>query len=215
MKILLVDDHAVVRQGYASLLQAYFPDVQIEHASSGEEAVQLVPAFMPRLVVMDIGLPGISGLETCRRLCQRLPQLPVLFFSMHDELMLVRQALDAGAAGYISKNVAPEVLIEAARRVLSGHMYIEQSIATQMACHKSSVGAIDPRLQSMTPREMEVFVMLARGLPTRQIAENLCISSKTVSNYMTLLKQKLQVKSHVELVHLAIDTGVLRIGEAS
>ncbi len=164
---------------------------------------------------MDIGLPGISGLETCRRLLQRLPQLPILFFSMHDELSLVRQALDAGAAGYISKIVAPEVLIEAARRTLSGQMYIEQAIATKLACHKSFPGAIDPRLQSMTPREMEVFVMLSRGFATQQIAEKLSISSKTVSNYMTLLKQKLQVTSHVELVHLAIDTGVLRIGEAS
>ncbi|MDY7220329.1 response regulator transcription factor [Denitrificimonas sp. JX-1] len=215
MKVLLVDDHAVVRQGYASLLQLSFPDVLIEQAESGEEAVQCVPIFKPHLVVMDISLPGISGLEACRRLCQRLPQLPVLFFSMHDELTLVRQALDAGAAGYISKTVAPDVLIDAVRRLVTGHMYIEQSIATQLACHRSLPGAIDPRLQSMTPREMEVFVMLARGVATQKIAQNLCISSKTVSNYMTLLKQKLQVTSQVELVHLAIDTGVLRIGEAS
>lgn len=215
MKILLVDDHAVVRQGYASLLSVCMPDVEIAQACSGEDALQCMPTVNPHLVIMDIGLPGISGLETCRRLVQRLPQLPILFFSMHDELSLVRQALDAGAAGYISKSAAPEVLIEAVRRTLSGQMYIEQAIATQLACHKYLPGAIDPRLQSMTPREMEVFVMLSRGFATQQIAEKLSISSKTVSNYMTLLKQKLQVTSHVELVHLAIDTGVLRIGEAS
>ena len=215
MTILLVDDHAVVRQGYASLLSACLPDVEIAQACSGEDALQCMPAVNPHLVILDIGLPGISGLETCRRLRQRLPQLPVLFFSMHDELSLVRQALDAGAAGYISKSAEPEVLVEAVRRTLSGQMYIEQAIATQLACHKYLPGAIDPRLQSMTPREMEVFVMLSRGFATLQIAEKLSISSKTVSNYMTLLKQKLQVTSHVELVHLAIDTGVLRIGEAS
>ena len=215
MKILLVDDHAVVRQGYASLLNICMPDIQVEQACSGEDALQSMPTVNPHLVIMDIGLPGISGLETCRRLRQRLPQLPVLFFSMHEELTLVRQALDAGAAGYVSKNAEPEVLLDAVRRTLLGHMYIEQAIATQMACHKYLPGAIDPRLQSMTPREMEVFVMLSRGFPTQRIAEKLSISSKTVSNYMTLLKQKLQVSSHVELVHLAIDTGVLRIGEAS
>ena len=215
MKILLVDDHAVVRQGYASLLSASLPEVEIAQACSGEDTLQCMPTVNPHLVIMDIGLPGISGLETCRRLRQRLPQLSVLFFSMHDELSLVRQALDAGAAGYISKSAAPEVLLEAVRRTLTGHMYIEQTIATQLACHKYLPGAIDPRLQSMTPREMEVFVMLARGFATQQIAQNLSISSKTVSNYMTLLKQKLQVSSQVELVHLAIDTGVLRIGEAS
>jgi DNA-binding NarL/FixJ family response regulator len=215
MKILLVDDHAVVRQGYASLLKALLPEVQVDEAGSGEDALQLVPVLAPHLVVLDIGLPGISGLETCRRLRQRLPQLPILFFSMHDELSLVRQALDAGAAGYLTKSSAPDVLVEAVRRILVGHMYIEQALATQLACHKSTHGAIDPRLQSMTPREMEVFVMLSRGFRTQQIAEKLCISNKTVSNYMTLLKHKLQVGSHVELVHLAIDTGVLRIGEAS
>ena len=215
MKILLVDDHAVVRHGYASLLQACLPEVQVEHASSGEEALQCMPSVNPHLLIMDIGLPGISGLETCRRLRQRLPQLPVLFFSMHDELTLVRQALDAGAAGYISKSAAPDVLLEAVRRTLAGQMYIEQGIATQMACHTYVPGTIDPRLHSMTPREMEVFVMLSRGLATQHIAEKLSISRKTVSNYMTLLKQKLQVSSHVELVHLAIDTGVLRIGDAS
>lgn len=215
MKILLVDDHAVVRQGYASLLKALLPEVQVDEAGSGEEALQSVPILAPHLVVLDIGLPGISGLETCRRLRQRLPQLPVLFFSMHDELSLVRQALDAGASGYITKSSAPDVLIEAVRRTLSGHMYIEQTLATQLASQKYTQGAIDPRLQSMTPREMEVFVMLSRGFPTQQIAAKLCISSKTVSNYMTLLKHKLQVSSQVELVHLAIDTGVLRIGEAS
>lgn len=215
MKILLVDDHAVVRQGYASLLSACMSDVEIAQACSGEDALQCMPAVNPHLVILDIGLPGISGLETCRRLRQRLPQLPVLFFSMHDELSLVRQALDAGAAGYICKSAEPEVLVEAVRRTLSGQMYVEQAIATQLACHKYLPGAIDPRLQSMTPREMEVFVMLSRGFATQQIAQKLSISSKTVSNYMTLLKQKLQVTSHVELVHLAIDTGVLRIGEAS
>ncbi len=215
MKVLLVDDHAVVRQGYASLLNTCMPDIQVEQACSGEDALQCMPTVNPHLVILDIGLPGISGLETCRRLCQRLPQLPVLFFSMHEELTLVRQALDAGAAGYVSKSAEPEVLLDAVYRTLSGHMYIEQTIATQMACHKYLPGAIDPRLHSMTPREMEVFVMLSRGFSTRQIAEKLSISSKTVSNYMTLLKQKLQVSSHVELVHLAIDTGVLRIGEAS
>ena len=133
MNILLVDDHAVVRQGYASLLRALMPDLQVREAATGEEALSLVQEQVPHLVIMDFGLPGISGLETTRRLRQRLPQLRVLFFSMHDELPLVRQALDAGAAGYLTKNSAPQVLVEAVRRVLAGHVYIEQSLATQLA----------------------------------------------------------------------------------
>lgn len=215
MKILLVDDHSVVRQGYASLLRALLPDVQVSEASDGEQALQRVQEEIPNLVIMDIGLPGISGLETTRRLRQRLPQLRVLFFSMHDELPLVRQALDAGAIGYLTKSSAPEVLIEAVKRTLAGHAYIEQPLATHLACNPVHQGCADPRLRDMTQREFEIFVMLAKGMPTRMIAEKLCISGKTVSNYMTLLKNKLQVGSQAELVHLAIDTGVLRVGMES
>ncbi|MCT9823941.1 response regulator transcription factor [Pseudomonas veronii] len=206
MNILLVDDHAVVRQGYASLLRALLPAIEVREAASGEEALSRVQEALPHLVIMDFGLPGISGLETTRRLRQRLPQLRVLFFSMHDELPLVRQALEAGASGYLTKSSAPEVLIEAVRRVLDGHAYIEQSLATQLAYTPS-----DQRLQGMTPRELEIFLMLARGTPTRAIADQLNISSKTVSNHLTLLKSKLQVSSHAELVHLGIDLGVVRV----
>ena len=206
MNILLVDDHAVVRQGYASLLRALLPAIEVREAASGEEALSRVQEALPHLVIMDFGLPGISGLETTRRLRQRLPQLRVLFFSMHDELPLVRQALDAGASGYLTKSSAPEVLIEAVRRILDGHAYIEKALATELAYTPS-----DQRLQGMTPRELEIFLMLARGTPTRAIADQLNISSKTVSNHLTLLKSKLQVSSHAELVHLGIDLGVVRV----
>jgi two-component system invasion response regulator UvrY len=212
MKILLVDDHAVVRQGYASLLRAMLSDVQVSEACDGEQALQMVQDDIPNLVIMDISLPGISGLETTRRLRQRLPQLRVLFFSMHDELPILRQALDAGAIGYLSKTSAPEVLLEAVNRTLAGHAYIEQRLATHLACHPHSDGRVDPRLRGMTQREFEIFVMLAKGTANSQIAAKLCISSKTVSNYLTLLKSKLQVSSQAELVHLAIDTGVIRLG---
>ncbi len=213
MKILLVDDHAVVRQGYAALLRVLLPEAQVMEACDGEEALTTVQEAPPSLVIMDVGLPGISGVETTRRLLQRLPQLRVLFFSMHDELPLVRQALDAGAAGYITKSSSPEVLVDAVRRTLAGHAYIEQPLATQLARNSAAANSLDPRLQGMTQREFEIFVMLAKGTPARLIAARLCISGKTVSNYLTLLKSKLQVSSHAELVHLAIDTGVLRVGD--
>lgn len=213
MKILLVDDHAVVRQGYAALLRALLPEVQVIEACDGEEALAKAQEASPSLVIMDVGLPGISGVETTRRMLQRLPQLRVLFFSMHDELPLVRQALDAGAAGYITKSSSPDVLLDAVRRTLAGYAYIEQPLATQLARNPATANALDPRLHGMTQREFEIFVMLAKGTPTRLIAERLCISGKTVSNYLTLLKSKLQVSSHAELVHLAIDTGILRLGD--
>lgn len=206
MNILLVDDHAVVRLGYAGLLRDGLPGVVVREAASGEEALARVHEAVPNLVIIGFGLPGISGLETTRRLRQRLPQLRVLFFSQHAELPLVRQALDAGASGYLTKSASPAVMLEAVERILDGHTYIEQGLATQLAYHPT-----DRRLQSMTQRELEIFLMLAKGTPARSIAAQLSISSKTVSNHLTLLKSKLQVSSHAELVHLGIDMGVVRV----
>ncbi len=163
MKILLVDDHFVVRDGVAALLRGLIPEVEVSEAIDGESALEAVQRSVPSLVILDIGLPGISGLEVTRRLRQRLPQLRVLFFSMHDELPLVRQALDAGAAGYITKGASPAVLVEAVRRILAGHAYIEQPLATQLARQPAGADGQDPRLQGMTQREFEIFVMLARG----------------------------------------------------
>lgn len=212
MHILIVDDHAVVRQGYASLLALMLENVTVHEAASGEEALQRVARDCPDLLILDVGLPGISGLETARRLLARQPQLRVLFFSMHDELPVVRKALETGACGYLTKSAPPQVLVEAVRKVLAGQTYIEHGLATELAC--AGHDGQDPRLRGMTQRELEIFVMLARGVGLRQIAEKLCISAKTVSNYQTLLKNKLQVASQGELVHLAIDTGLLRVGQA-
>lgn len=208
MHILLVDDHAVVRHGFASLLRAQLPEVRLSEAASGEQALERVQEEVPHLVIMDFGLPGISGLEATRRLRAWLPQLRVLFFSMHDELALVRQALDAGACGYLTKSSEPQTLIDAVKRTLAGYAYIEQPLATELAVqHPHS----DPRLRHLTLRELEIFRMFAQGTPARTIAEQLCISSKTVSNNLTLLKGKLQVDSQAELVHRAIDMGLLRV----
>ncbi|GGU51837.1 DNA-binding response regulator [Pseudomonas laurentiana] len=211
MEILLVDDHPMIRLGLAHTLSTALPELPIAEAASGEEALQRVQEHLPGLLIMDFDLPGISGLETTRRLRQRVPQLRILFFSEHTELSLVRQALDAGACGFLSKAAQPPVLVEAVRRVLSGHAYIEQPLATQLACQSHPMQAGDVRLSGLTQRETEIFLMLAKGTPSRLIAEQLCISAKTVSNYLTLLKSKLQVSSQAELVHLAIDAGLLRI----
>ena len=213
MNLLLVDDHPMVRHGCACLLGEMLPQAEIRAVESGEDALVAAQQRVPDLVLLDIGLPGISGIETARRLLQRWPLLRILFLSMHDELPLVRQALAAGALGYITKTASPDVLCDAAGRCLKGHRYIEQELATQLACAGSDE-RLDPRLRDVTQREFEIFVMLARGVAPRLIAENLCISSKTVSNNLTVLKQKLNVSSLTELVHLAIDTGVLRVQRA-
>ncbi|MBE9397918.1 response regulator transcription factor [Pontibacterium sp. N1Y112] len=211
MKILITDDHAVVRQGYASLLSVMLDPCEVFEAESGEEACMRCVAHQPDMMILDINLPGISGIETARRILKRDPDARILFFSMYDEMPMVQQALDCGALGYITKSSSPEVLIEAVRNVAVGQIYVEHALAMRLAMRQQPKTVSDQRLQDMTQREFEVFVMLARGFSVKAVAEQLSISAKTVSNYTAMLKSKLEVDSTTELVHLAIETGVIKV----
>ncbi|GGE78343.1 DNA-binding response regulator [Streptosporangium jomthongense] len=211
MKMMIVDDHQVVRQGIANLLSSMIPGIEITEAESGQQAVSQYGQYRPDVLLLDMGLPDISGLEVGRRVRQRWHGAAILFFTMHDELPMVRQALDVGSMGFVSKSCAPEELAEAVRRVAAGQPYIEHSIATRLALN--SERSVDHRLKDMTQREMEVLLMYARGENVSGIAKRLCISSKTVSNHLAQLKGKLQVGSSVELIHLAVDAGLVRYGQ--
>ena len=211
MKLMIVDDHQVVRQGIANLLRSMLPAVAIIEVDNGQDAVARYGELRPDLVLLDMGLPDISGLEVGRRLRQRWRGAAILFFTMHDELPMVRQALDVGGLGFVSKSCAPEELAEAVKRVAAGQPYIEHPIATRLAMNQER--PVDHRIRDMTQREMEVLLMYARGESVGGIAERLCVSSKTVSNHLAGLKNKLQVSSSVELIHLAVDAGLIRYGQ--
>ncbi len=211
MKLMLVDDHQVVRQGIASLLRSMIRNLEITEVETGQEAVAGYARLQPDVVLLDMGLPDISGLEVGRRIRQRWRGAAILFFTMHDELPMVRQALDVGGLGFVSKSCAPEELAEAVRRVASGQPYIEHPIATRLAMNQER--PVDHRLKDMTQREMEVLLMYSRGETVPGIARRLCVSNKTVSNHLAMLKSKLQVGSSVELIHLAVDAGLIRYGQ--
>lgn len=213
MKILITDDHSVVRQGYASLLPAVIKGCDIAEASTGEEAVEKYKLCKPDIVIMDINLPGISGIEAAVRIIQQDPDAKILFFSMYDEAPVVKQALDSGGLGYITKSGSPDTLMEAVEKVSKGEMFIEYELVMNLALNAQDVS--DDRLRELTQREFEVFVMLARGESNSLIAEKLSISTKTVSNYVTTLKGKLGITSTAELVHLAVDAGVIKFGPTS
>lgn len=211
MKLMIVDDHQVVRQGIANLLRSMMPSVAIVEVETGQDAVARYADHQPNVVLLDMGLPDISGLEVGRRLRQRWRSAAILFFTMHDELPMVRQALDVGGLGFVSKSCAPEELAEAVKRVAAGQPYIEHPIATRLAMNQER--PVDHRLRDITQREMEVLLMYARGESVPGIAGRLCVSNKTVSNHLAVLKSKLQVASSVELIHLAVDAGLIRYGQ--
>jgi DNA-binding NarL/FixJ family response regulator len=204
IRVLLVDDHLVVRAGYRVLLRDV-PEIEvIAEADSGEAAYQQYIELTPDVVVMDLSLPGMGGLEAIRRITARDADARILVFSMHDDVAFVDQALRAGARGYITKRSAPEVLADAIKEVSGGGMYVEPELERALTLERPG----SDRLTRLSPREFSIFCMLADGLSTAEIAQRLCLSGKTVANYGTLIKKKLGARNQAELVHLALGRGV-------
>ena len=211
MNILVVDDHAIVRQGCVTLLQEVLKDALITEACEGEQAIQLAAEQVFDLVILDTRMPGISGLETARRLLQRRPSTRVLFFSMYEENGVVRQAMELGASGYVCKRSAPAVLIEAVKAVLAGRLFVEHDLSMQLAFGRPN--RPDSQADELTAREFEVFTQLASGQSADEVALRLHLSKKTVANYATAIKSKLALRSDAELVHKAIEMGVIEVGK--
>ena len=201
MKILIVDDHAIVRDGLTRLL-ASDGDHEVKPAASGREALILARSFKPDLVILDLNLPGLGGLELVRRLAQA-ENGRILVLSMHAEPLYARRSLEAGAHGYVSKNAAPAELLTAVRRVAAGGRYVEAEIAQALA-----LGAGAEALDALSPRELEIMRLLAGGSSLAEIAEALGASYKTIAHTCTLIKSKLGVARTADLVRLAIETGV-------
>jgi two-component system, NarL family, invasion response regulator UvrY len=204
VKVLVVDDHAVVRDGLRRLL-ARFADAEIFDAATGREALALAQRHAPDLVILDLHLPGLGGIELVRRLIGASPELRILVFSMHAEKMYAARALQAGARGYVSKNASPEELQTALQRVLDGGRYVEREIATDLAA-RGPVDA-DP-WNRLTERDLEILRLLSEGRSLEQIAGAIGISYKTVANTCTQIKAKLGVARTADLVRLSIEMGV-------
>ncbi|MDD5277663.1 MAG: response regulator transcription factor [Methylovulum sp.] len=205
--ILLVDDHAIVREGYRALL-AKQPRLRVvAEAKDGGTAYQQYKQHAPAVVIMDITLPGQSGLETIARIKQRDSQAKILVFSMHQNPSIALQATRAGALGYVTKSSAPDVLVRAIYDVYAGRPSLSADIAQLLALQQ--LGGERVALDVLTGREFEILRLLAEGQSTDDIANLLNISRKTVSNCHYLIKQKLGVANDFELAHLAIRMKVI------
>jgi two-component system invasion response regulator UvrY len=208
IRVLLVDDHAVVRMGFRLLLQSN-PDISvIAEADSGESACQLYADLVPDVVVMDLAMPGMGGLEALRRIRAHQPQARVLALSAQDDLMHARRTLQEGALGFLSKRSAPETLLEAVSAIAAGRRYIDPALAQRLALAEFDGGTKSP-IEKLSEREFEVFVRLAGGATVQRIAQDLKLSSSTVGTHLYNIKQKLGLVNQSELTLLAIRHGLI------
>ncbi len=201
IRVMLVDDHAVVRAGFRRLLEQQLNCQVVAEAADAERAYKLFVEHKPDVVVLDLSMPGLSGMETIRRIIAREPAARILVFSMHEDASVAERAIQLGARGYVTKSSAPEILAAAVAEVAAGKLALSPDITQSLALLKLN-GAENP-LNALSAREFEIFRLLAGGYSVVAIAGLLSLSGKTVANYHSLIKQKLGITSDVELVLLA------------
>ncbi len=203
--VLLVDDHAVVREGYRRLLSQDPALRVVGEAAGSAEALDRERALQPDVTVLDIALPGISGIETLRRILARRPGARVLMFSMYQDAIYASRALEAGALGYLSKASAPELLVEAVRTVATGARYVGPDVQEALTLRPARSAEL---IASLTSREHEILRLLCRGHTLGEIGEQLGVSAKTVANQQWSIKQKLGAGSALQLVLIARELGL-------
>ena len=207
ISVILADDHAVVRMGFKLLLQDTKDISVIGEAESGEEVIKLLNTLTADIIVMDLSMPGIGGLETISRIVSKDNSPKILILSAHEDAIHPKRSLKAGANGYLSKRGAAEELIKAIRQIHSGNMYIEPSIAQKVAM--SQMGGETSPVEILSEREFDVFMALANGKTVNQIAETLHLSPRTVGTHLYNIKQKLNASNQTELALIAIKSGLI------
>jgi two-component system, NarL family, invasion response regulator UvrY len=203
--VLLVDDHAVVREGYRRLLERDVHLSVVGEASNAADTLRLDAQLRPDVIVLDIALPGVSGIEILRRILSRRADACVLMFSMYQDGIYATRALQSGARGYLSKASAPDLLIEAVRCVASGQRYVSPDVEAAMSKQRSRTSQLTDALST---RELEVLSLLTQGLSLDEIGERLGLSPKTAANHQSSIKQKLGASSALQLILIAQQYGL-------
>lgn len=206
VSVLLVDDHAVVREGYRRLLERHGNISVIGEAADAGTAHSLFCHLDPQIVVMDITLPGSSGIEAMQRMLIYKPEARVLIFSMHEEAIFAKRALQAGAFGYVTKASAPNVLMEAVHAIASGKRYLSADIAQKLALRDFAVD--QATADGLSAREFEVLRQLAQGQSIKEIAHSMGLSPKTVANHQSAIKQKLGADTAIQLLKKVNELGL-------
>jgi len=215
-RILIVDDHPFFREGLKSLLAQNAAFEVVGEAGEGDEALKKAEDLRPDLVIMDITLPDMSGIEVTRNIRESLPDTKVVMLSMHHKVDYITKAFEAGATGYFTKETATEKLVECIKTVMKGDYYVDSSLSHEVV--KSLLKSSEKESEStegeytaLTPREQEVLRLIAEGLSNKEIANSLFISPKTVENHRTNIMSKLDLHSTMELVRYAAKYGIIDI----
>ncbi len=212
LNVLLVDDHALVRNGIKRLLEDTNEVKIVAEADSGEVGVKLAIDLKPDIILMDINMPGIGGIEACHRILQRNSDQRIIILTVHTEQSFPKRLLEIGAKGYLTKECGIEEMLLAMKAVHTGGSHISSSIAQQLALSLIPGVGQNP-VDSLSRREFQVMLMISQGLPNKDISERLCLSPKTVSTYRSRLLEKLNAKSEVDLIKIAIEQGLLDLSQ--
>ena len=208
VRLLIADDHAVVRQGIRQILSDA-PEVKIvAEAATGVEALELMRCSDVDLVLLDLSMPGLNGLDVVRQLRHDRPEVRILVLSVHPEEQYAVRVMKAGASGYLTKDSAPEELISALRHIASGHKYVTATLAERLAT-ELEIGNDRLPHEALSDREYQVMLLIAEGLRVQDIAERLSLSAKTVSTYRTRLLRKMNMRTSTELVRYALKHGLI------
>ena len=212
VRLLLVDDHPIVRTGLRMLFQSEPDMVVVGEVNGGEEALEAVQTLHPDVVIMDVAMPGMNGIEATRRIKESSPDTAVLALTMHEDEQYFFAMLHAGASGYIPKRAAPDDLVSAIRVVAEGNFFLYSTLARFLMkdMAEQTPAASQERVESLTPRETEVLTYIAEGFTSREIADTLVISVKTVERHRENIMTKLDIHNRVELVKFAIRKGLIQ-----
>ncbi|MCB1868207.1 MAG: response regulator [Gammaproteobacteria bacterium] len=209
IRVLLVDDHELVRTGFRHILAGSHQVEVVGEAKNGEEALALVKSTNPDLVLMDVNMPGIGGIEATRKIKRLYPSVQIIVVTVHSDTPFPEQLHDAGALGYVTKGCPADELFEAIRSVAEGRPFISSEVSKKLTLARISGRNADTPFSKLSQREMQVFLMIIQGHKTQEISDSLCLSPKTISTYRHRLFEKLDVKTDVELTHLALRFGMI------
>jgi two-component system invasion response regulator UvrY len=213
INILLTDDHELVRTGIRRLLEDSKQVKIVGEAESGEDSLQLAQSLNPDVILMDVNMPGIGGVEACRRILQRDPKQKIIVLTVQNELTFPKRLLEIGAKGYLTKDCGIDEMIKAIKQVNSGGSYIAFAIAQQLALSLLPGNDANP-IDRLSRREFQVMLMISQGLTNVEISDKLCLSPKTISTYRLRVLEKLDAHNEVDLIKIAVEQGMVEFAHS-